>query len=46
MGADLAAQSEERRRMSMQADFDELTESRRCKATLPALHGPAVLAKS
>lgn len=46
MDADLAPQSDERSIMSMQADFDELKESRQYKATLPALHGPAVLAKS
>lgn len=39
MNADLAPQSNERSLMSVQADFDELQESRQCKAILPAFRG-------
>lgn len=39
MDAVLAPQSNERSLMSGQADFDELKESRQCKAILPALKG-------
>ena len=46
MDADLLLQSNKRSLMTVQEDFDELKESRQCKAILPAFQGTAVLAES
>ena len=46
MDADLLLQSNKRSLMTVQEDFDELKESKQCKAILPEFQGTAVLAES